>query len=335
MAREARLFRPYRQAAVVSGGALAVMVALAIGLSLAGPSAGRLTGALTMMAVPAGLLSLLLLTAALLASGLRAATPPAGSTLAAEEPLLMAPHLPLIQRDAPLVLVLGGVSKAGATILSTSLALLVAEEGCSSQDSSRRARSLLLLECPGVADRNGQPGWLSDYLMEHPTTIRDDVIELTTRHQSGAEVLRVGAGEMNALQLRDLLSVFRKHYDLIVLDAMAEDHRLTQAAIELADAIVLVIPDRLDGIQAMGRWAERVYGLGVEGRSILAVTRRQAPESAVPSAPFLYGFELPEQSRVTEPGLALLCWAPRSAANRQLRKAARMLLPRLLAGVRS
>ncbi len=335
MAREARLFRPYRQAAVVSGGALAVTLALAVGLSLAGPSSGRLTGALAMIAVPAGLFSLLLLTVALLASGLRAASPAAGSTLAAEEPLLMAPRLPLIQRDAPLVLVLGAVSKAGATILSTSLALLVAEEGCSPQDRARRARSLLLLECPGVGNRNGQPGWLSDYLMEHPTTIRDDVIELTTRHQSGAEVLRVGAGEMNALQLRDLLSVFRKHYDLIVFDAMAEDHRTTQAAIELADAIVLVIPDRRDGIQAMGGWAERVYGLGVEGRSILAVTRRRAPESAIPFAPFLFGFEFPDQSTFMEPGLALTCWAPTSPANRRLRKVARMLLPRLLRGVPS
>jgi hypothetical protein len=125
--------------------------------------------------------------------------------------------------------------------------------------------------------------------------------------------------------------VFRKYYDLIVFDAMVEDHRTVQAAMELADAIVLVIPDRREGIEAMTRWAERVYGLGLEGRSILAVTRRQTPSSMVSSAPFLFGLELPEADTTVEAGVALTVWARVGPATRQLRNAARMLLPQLLA----
>lgn len=332
MAREAPPFRPYRQTAVVSGGALALTLALAIGLSLAGPSVARLTSALAVIAVPSSLFSLLLLTVGLIATSVRAASPAASSELAAEEPLVMAPRLPLIQRDAPLVLVLGAVPKAGATTLATSLTLLVAEDGRSPQDSARRPRPLLLLERPGIADRNGQPGWLTEYLADHPTTVRDDVVEMAVRHPSGSEVLRLAAGEMNTIQLRELLAVFRKYYDLIVFDAMVDDHRTVQAAMELADAIVLVIPDRRDGIEAMTRWAERVYGLGLEGRSILAVTRRRAPSSTVSSAPFLFGLELPEDGTTMASGVALTTWPQISPATRQLRKAARMLLPQLLAG---
>ncbi len=331
MAREAPLFRPYRQTALVSGGALAVALAIAVGLSLAGPSAGRLTGALAVIAVPASLFSLLLLMAGLVTTSVRAASPAAGSALAAEEPLVMAPRLPLVQRDAPLVLVLGAIPKAGATTLATSLAVLVAEEGRSPQDSARRPRPLVLLERPGVANRNGQPGWLTEYLAEHPTTVRDDVLEVAVRHPSGTEVLRLADGEVNTIQLRELLAVFRKYYDLIVFDAMVEDHRTVQAAMELADAIVLVIPDRREGIEPMTRWAERVYGLGLEGRSILAVTRRQTPSCMVSSAPFLFGLELPEADTTVEAGVALTVWARVGPATRQLRNAARMLLPQLLA----
>jgi hypothetical protein len=331
MAREAPLFRPYRQTALVSGGALAAALAIAVGLSLAGPSAGRLTGALAVIAVPASLFSLLLLMAGLVTTSVRAASPAAGSALAAEEPLVMAPRLPLVQRDAPLVLVLGAVPKAGATTLATSLAVLVAEEGRSPQDSARRPRPLVLLERPGVANRNGQPGWLTEYLAEHPTTVRDDVLEVAIRHPSGTEVLRLADGEVNTIQLRELLAVFRKYYDLIVFDAMVEDHRTVQAAMEMADAIVLVIPDRREGIEPMTRWAERVYGLGLEGRSILAVTRRRTPSSMVSSAPFLFGLELPEDGTSVEAGVALTVWARVGPATRQLRNAARMLLPQLLA----
>ncbi len=330
MAREAPPFRPYRQAVLVSGGAFAVALAIAVGLSLAGPSAGRLSGALAVIAVPVGVSSLLLLMAGMVATSVRAASPAAGSALTAEEPLLMAPRLPLIQRDAPLVLVLGAVPKAGATTLSTSLAMLVAEEGRSPQDRARRPRPLVLLQRPGVANRDGQPGWLTEYLAEHPTTVRDDVLEVAVRHASGTEVLRLADGDVNTIQLRELLAVFRKYYDLIVFDAMVEDHRTVQAAMELADAIVLVIPDRREGIEAMTRWAERVYGLGLEGRSILAVTRRHTPSSMVSSAPFLFGLELPEDGTTVEAGVALTAWNPTGPATRQLRKAARMMLPHLL-----
>src|SRR6266566_1073583 len=331
MAREAPQFRPYRQAVLVSGGALAAAFAIAVGLSLAGPSVGRLTGALAMIAVPAGLFSLLLLVAGLVATSVRAASPAAGSALAAEEPLVMAPRLPLIQRDPPLVLVLGAVPKAGATTLSTSLAMLVAEEGRSPQDTARRPRPLVLLQRQGVANRNGQPGWLTEYLAEHPTTVRDDALDVAVRHPNGTEVLRLADGDVNTIQLRELLAVFRKYYDLIVFDAMVEDHRTVQATMELADAIVLVIPDRREGIEAMTRWAERVHGLGLEGRSILAVTRRHTPSSMVSSAPFLFGLEFPEDGTTVEAGVGLTVWARVGPANRQLRNAARRLLPQLLA----
>jgi hypothetical protein len=332
MAREAPLFRPYRQAVLVSGSVLAFTLAIAVALTLAGPTVGRVISDLGVIVLPLGLFSLLLLTVGLVATSIRAAPPAAGFALAAEEPLIMAPRLPLVQRDAPLVLVLGAIPKAGATTLTTSLALLVAEEGRSPQDSGRRPRPLVLLERPEVANRNGQPGWLTEYLAEHPTSVRDDVVELAVRHASGAELLRLAEGEMNAIQLRQLLSMFRRYYDLIVFNAMVEDHRTVQAAMELADAIVLVIPDRRDGIAAMTRWAERVYGLGLEGKSILAVTRRLAPSSVVSSTPFLFGFELPEDVTTVEPGVALTAWPRTSAATRQLRKAARTLLPQLFVG---
>jgi len=55
----------------------------------------------------------------------------------------------------------------------------------------------------------------------------------------GLKVLPIADGGPNAYQLRQLLPVLRRYYDLIVLDLKKEDHWLIDTAMELADAVIV------------------------------------------------------------------------------------------------
>ncbi len=203
------------------------------------------------------------------------------------------------------------------------------------REPERRPRPLCLLnrhEAPDQVELDGSG--LTQYLAAHPTSARDDVVDLAVRHPSGMEFLSLADGGPNPFQLRQLLPVLRRHYDLIILDAGTEDRWLADAAMELADAIILVACHRPDRKDPIDRWSERLWGLGLEGKTILALNRRGAFDPPMPRHGFPFVLDLPNDSAVTAAEERHTAWATaaNSSAVRQLRAALRLLLPHLFAG---
>lgn len=331
MDRRAEVVRPYRQTVVLSAGALAVAAVAALAVHLVTPMANLLTRSLGEIALPVGLLGLLFLVLAVGTASVRAVFPPIVVGPAIEEPLVTAPRLPAIRKESPLILVLGIAPKAGATTLAATLAVLIASEGRSRRDPSQRPRPACIWDRLEEADRDLSVASLAAYLAVHPTMVRDDVVDIATRHPSGAEFLGVSERGMHAEQFQQLLPVLRRHYELIVYDAPVSDRQAVDTAVELADAIVLVAPDRDDGVGAAFRWAERVLAVRPTGKTILAVSRRRAPYPLLSQSPFPYLLELPEATTVGDE-IGVTTWPLTSSAAGQLRTAVQMMLPQLFPG---
>ena len=158
----------------------------------------------------------------------------------------------------------------------------------------------------------------------------DDVIDLAGRHAEGIEFLGMGREKPSASQLRQLLPVLRDHYDAIIMDIPADDRWLATVSAELADAVFLMwAPRTEDG--TIQRWVDRLWGLGLEGKTVLTVGRRRAADAPLPKPASQFLLEIPEDGAIRDPGDSDMAWAVAnsSAAGRQLRQAARGLMPDL------
>jgi len=282
--------------------------------------------------LPTVLLGALLLVVTVVTVAVHASLPWVSTTVKTEEPLLAHPRVPAIRRDSPLVVVLGLTPKSGASTLASNLAIIVASEGQSTREPERLARPLCLLnrqEGPDHVELDGSA--LARYLTAHPTTARDDVVDLAIRHPSGAEFLSIAGGGPNAFQLRQMLPMLRRHYDLIVFDAGTEDRWMTDAAMELADVILLGAWPSADGKETVDRWSERIWGLGLEGKTVLTLNRRVASDPPTRRTPYQFVLELPDDPTVAEADERGTAWASgrNSSAVRQFRAAVRTLLPHL------
>jgi hypothetical protein len=124
--------------------------------------------------------------------------------------------------------------------------------------------------------------------------------------------------------------VLRDHYDAIIMDIPADDRWLATVSAELADAVFLMwAPSTADG--TLQRWLDRLWGLGLEGKTILTVGRRRAADPSLPKHASQFVLEIPEDRIIRDRGDTDMAWAVAnsSAAGRQLRQAARSLLPDL------
>jgi hypothetical protein len=290
-----------------------------------------LVRALAQGSLPLGLVAAILLVVAAATVAIHISVTAPSPTMSVEEPLLRAPRVPAIRRNAPFIVILGVTPKSGASTLACGFALVLATQGRIAKEPARRLRPLCLLRSdtvPSGISLDSQA--LEAYLRGPSSAVDDDVVDLAGRHPEGIEFLAMGREKPSASQLRQLLPVLRDHYDAIIMDIPADDRWLATTSVELADAVFLMwAPGSQDG--TLQRWVDRLWGLGLEGKTILTIGRRRAADPSLPTHPSHFVLEIPEDRAIRDRGDSGMAWAiaNSSAAGRQLRRAARWLLPDL------
>ncbi|MDQ6944725.1 MAG: hypothetical protein M3256_00325 [Actinomycetota bacterium] len=323
--------QPYRGSIAASAATLAVAVLLSIAFWRLGLKGHSLAPALAAGGLPLALAAGILLVVAAATVAIHISVTAPFPSVSLEEPLLAAPRVPAIRRHAPFIVVLGITPKSGASTLACGLALVLATRGRIAKDPGRRLRPLCLLrsdDVPSGISLDSQA--LEAYLRAQSSAVDDDVVDLAGRHPEGIEFLAMGREKPSASQLRQLLPVLRDHYDAIIMDIPADDRWLATVSAELADVVFLIwAPRTEDG--TLQRWVDRLWGLGLEGKTILTVGRRRAADPSLPKHASQFVLEIPEDSAIRDRADSDMAWAVAnsSAAGRQLRQAARSLLPDL------
>jgi Mrp family chromosome partitioning ATPase len=250
-----------------------------------------------------------------------------------EEPFLPEPTAPPIRGNCPLVGFAGQEPGAGASSVAFNLAVVVAAEGLVVEDgAARRPRPLCLLSEGDLTERLGlDPGPLERHLHRHSGLIGDELVDVTTRHLSGCELLCVPRGMVARHQLRLLGMAIGRHYDLIVVDAAFDDDNLRVAVEDVADVLVAVTLPSLRSAEAATRLLEggRRWRLAATG---LLVNRSRAKTRPLDLAVgFGYLTALPDEPFVAEADLRGVPWslALNSSCRRVLLRFARRLLPGL------
>jgi Mrp family chromosome partitioning ATPase len=323
--------QPYRGSLAVSTSTLAVAVLLSVALWRLGSNGQSLVRALAEGSLPLGLAAGILLVVAAATVAIHVSVRAPSPSVSVEEPLLAAPRVPAIRRDSPLIVVLGVTPKSGASTLACGLALVLATRGRMAKEPSRRLRPLCLVRSDDVpSEMSLDSQALEAYLRAQSAAVDDDIVDLAGRHPEGIEFLAMGREKPSASQLRQLLPVLRDHYDAIIMDIPADDRWLATVSAELADAVFLMwAPRTEDG--TIQRWVDRLWGLGLEGKTVLTVGRRRAADAPLPKPGSQFLLEIPEDGAIRDRGDSDMAWAVAnsSAAGRQLRRAARGLLPEL------
>jgi len=325
--------QPYRASLAGSAATLVVAVLLAIAFWRLGLNGYSLAAALAAGGLSLDLAAGILLVVAAATVAIHISVTAPSPSVSVEEPLLAAPRVPSIRRNAPFIVVLGVTPKSGASTLACGLALVLATQGRIAKEPDRRLRPLCLLRSDDVPTGVALDSLaLEAYFRAQSTAVDDDVVDLAGRHPEGIEFLAMGRDKPSASQLRQLLPVLRDRYDAIIMDIPADDRWLATTSVELADAVFLMwAAGSQDG--TLQRWVDRLWGLGLEGKTVLTVGRRRAadPPLSKPRSQFL--LEIPEDRAIRDRGDSDMAWAVAnpSAAGRQLRQAARSLLPELFA----
>src|SRR6202171_3903305 len=322
--------QPYRGSLAVSTSTVAVAVLLSVALWRLGVNEQPLVRALAEASLPLGLAAGILLVVAAATVAIHISVRAPSPSVFVEEPLLAAPRVPAIRRNSPFIVVLGVTPKSGASTLACGLAFVLATQG-RIEEPNRRLRPLCLLRSDAVLSGVSLDSQaLEAYLRAQSSAVDDDVVDLAGRHPEGIEFLAMGREKPSASHLRQLLPVLRDLYDAIILDIPADDRWLATVSAELADAVFLMwAPPTVDG--TLQRWVARLWGLGLEGKTILTIGRRRAADPSLPKQASQFVLEIPEDSAIRDRGDSDMAWAiaTASAAGRQLRQAARSLLPDL------
>lgn len=250
-----------------------------------------------------------------------------------EEPLLPQPTAPPIRGRCPLVGFEGLESGAGASGFAFNLAVVVAAEGLVVEDGAvRRPRSLCLLSEGELTARLGlDPGPLERHLHRHSGLIGDELVDITTRHLSGCELLCVPRGMVARHQLRLLGMAIGRHYDLIVVDAAFDDDNLRVAVEDVADVLVAVTLPSLQSAEAATRLLEGGRRSRLTTTGLLVNRSRVKTQPADLALGFGYLAAFPDNPFVAEADLRAVPWslAPNSSCRRLMLRFARRLLPGL------
>jgi Mrp family chromosome partitioning ATPase len=247
-----------------------------------------------------------------------------------EEPFLPEPTAPAIRGRCPVV---GLEPGAGASSFAFNLAVVAAAEGLVVEDgAARRPRPLCLLSEGELADRLGlDPGPLERHLRRHSGLIGDELVDVTTRHLSGCELLCVPRGMVARHQLRLLGMAIGRHYDLIVVDAAFDDDNLRVAVEDVADVLVAVTLPSVQSAEAGTRLLEggRRWRLATIGLLVNRSRVRTRPLDLALGFGHLAAF--PDEPFVAEADLRAVPWslAPSSSCRRVMLRFARRLLPGL------
>jgi hypothetical protein len=326
-----RALQPYRGSLIVSTSTLAVAVLLSVALWRLGLNGQALVRGVAEASLPLGVAAGILLVVAAATVAIHISVRAPSPSVSVEEPLLAAPRVPAIRRNSPFIVVLGITPKSGASTLACGLAFVLATQGRIAKEPNRRLRPLCLLrsdDVPSGVSLDSQA--LEAYLRAQSSAVDDDVVDLAGRHPEGIEFLTLGREKPSASQLRQLLPVLRDHYDAIIMDIPSDDRWLATTSVELADAVFLIwAPSTRD--ETLTRWVDRLWGLGLEGKTILTIGRRRAADPSLPKHTSQFVLEIPEDRAIRDRRDSDMSWAVAnsSAAGQQLRQAAQSLLPDL------
>ncbi len=311
--------------------ALTIGIALAIAAAVSSDRVPVLNDLLASSWVPAVILSVLLVGAAVgIALALPRSRPPSGESTG-PEPVIARPTIPEVRRKPAIISIHGLEAQAGCTSLAFNLAVELAAAGLV---DSRRPRPICVVRAGPLSSTVGlDPKPFTDYCRSHMAAVGDEVIELAERHPSGCEVLCVADGVLDGHRLRLLSSVLRRFYDVLVLDCPPGDRWLTDSAFDASEVSLLVGLPSDESAKAVLPWSDSSWRYGLDARFGLIVNRVSAKTSIPELLPAAFAnlALIPEDAVA---GNALeLPWVlrPESRAGRAITELAARLVPDIAA----
>ena len=307
--------------------ALTIGIALAIAAAVSSDRVPVLNDLLASSWVPAVILSVLLVGAAVgIALVLPRSRPPSGESTG-PEPVIARPTIPEVRRKPAIISIHGLEAQAGCTSLAFNLAVELAAAGLI---DGRRPRPICVVRAGPLSSTVGlDPKPFTDYCRSHMAAVGDEVIELVERHPSGCEVLCVADGVLDGHRLRLLSSVLRRFYDVVVLDCPPGDRWLTDSAFDASEVSLLVGLPSDESAKAVLPWSDSSWRYGLDARFGLIVNRVSA-RTSIPElllAAFANVALIPEDAAARN---ALeLPWVlrPESRAGRAITELAARLVP--------
>jgi len=307
--------------------ALTIGIALAIAAAVSADRVPVLNDLLASFWVPAVILSVLLVGAAVgIALALPRSKPPSGESTG-PEPVIARPTIPECRRKPAIISIHGLEAQAGCTSLAFNLAVELAAAGLV---DGRRPRPICVLRAGPLSTTVGlDPKPFTDYCRSHMAAVSDEVIELAERHPSGCEVLCVADGVLDGHRLRLLSSVLRRFYDVVILDCPPGDRWLTDSAFDASEVSLLVGLPTDESAKAVLPWSDSSWRYGLDARFGLIVNRVSARTSIPELLPAAFAnlALIPEDAMA---GNALeLPWVlrPESRAGRAIAELAARLVP--------
>ena len=307
--------------------ALTIGIALAIAAAVSSDRVPVLNDLLASSWVPAVILSVLLVGAAVgIALALPRSRPPSGESTG-PEPVIARPTIPEVRRKPAIISIHGLEAQAGCTSLAFNLAVELAAAGLV---DGRRPRPICVLRAGPLSTTVGlDPKPFTDYCRSHMAAVGDEVIELAERHPSGCEVLCVADGVLDGHRLRLLSSVLRRFYDVVILDCPPGDRWLTDSAFDASEVSLLVGLPSDESAKAVLPWSDSSWRYGLDARFGLIVNRVSARTSIPELLPAAFAnlALIPEDAAA---GNALeLPWVlrPESRAGRAIAELAARLVP--------
>ena len=311
--------------------ALTIGIALAIAAAVSSDRVPVLNDLLASSWVPAVILSVLLVGAAVgIALALPRSRPPSGESTG-PEPVIARPTIPEVRRKPAIISIHGLEAQAGCTSLAFNLAVELAAAGLV---DGRRPRPICVVRAGPLSSTVGlDPKPFTDYCRSHMAAVGDEVIELAERHPSGCEVLCVADGVLDGDRLRLLSSVLRRFYDVVVLDCPPGDRWLTDSAFDASEVSLLVGLPSDESAKAVLPWSDSSWRYGLDARFGLIVNRVSARTSIPELLPAAFAnlALIPEDAVA---GNALeLPWVlrPESRAGRAITELAARLVPDIAA----
>ncbi len=256
---------------------LTIGIALAIAAAVSSDRVPVLNDLLASSWVPAVILSVLLVGAAVgIALALPRSRPPSGESTG-PEPVIARPTIPEVRRKPAIISIHGLEAQAGCTSLAFNLAVELAAAGLV---DGRRPRPICVVRAGPLSSTVGlDPKPFTDYCRSHMAAVGDEVIELAERHPSGCEVLCVADGVLDGHRLRLLSSVLRRFYDVVVLDCPPGDRWLTDSAFDASEVSLLVGLPSDESAKAVLPWSDSSWRYGLDARFGLIVNRVNARTS--------------------------------------------------------
>ncbi len=307
--------------------ALTIGIALAIAAAVSSDRVPVLNDLLASSWVPAVILSVLLVGAAVgIALALPRSRPPSGESTG-PEPVIARPTIPEVRRKPAIISIHGLEAQAGCTSLAFNLAVELAAAGLV---DGRRPRPICVVRAGPLSSTVGlDPKPFTDYCRSHMAAVGDEVIELAERHPSGCEVLCVADGVLDGHRLRLLSSVLRRFYDVVILDCPPGDRWLTDSAFDASEVSLLVGLPSDESAKAVLPWSDSSWRYGLDARFGLIVNRVSARTSIPELLPAAFAnlALIPEDAVA---GNALeLPWVlrPESRAGRAIAELAARLVP--------